>query len=92
MPIMKRSHVLPAEFLLMAGMALAFVVLASPASASPSCLGLGEYYSLARQCAVARVGLSGSLPLLSPHAALASVTVGLVALRRHVLRLASGRR
>ena len=84
--LMKRNHLVPTEFLVLVAMALAFVVLASPATAAQPCLGLGEYYTVARQCAVEPAALGGTLPMLAVYAALAAVTVGLMSLRRHLLR------
>jgi hypothetical protein len=84
MQTMKRSH-LSVDLLLVA-LALAFVALASPASAAPSCVGIGEYYTFARQCAAPAVG-GNWLPLLLLQAALVGGTLGFVTLRRHVLRM-----
>ena len=83
---MKRTQLVPMEFLVLVVMALAFVTLASPATAATPCMGLGEYYTVARQCALEREAAVGTLPTLSIHAALAGVTFGLMALRRFVLR------
>lgn len=83
---MKRSHIVPVQFLVLASMALAFVVLASPAAATSTCLGLGEYYTVARQCALDRDAAGSSLPMLSLAAAMVGLTLGMVTLRRHVLR------
>jgi hypothetical protein len=88
---MKRMHLLPVNLLLVA-MALAFVALASPVAAAPPCLGLGEYYSYAHQCTLGHEAERGWLSLLMLHGALVGATLGLVALRRHVLRLGLGMR
>lgn len=85
MRIMKRTHVVPVDLLLVA-MALAFVALASPAAAATPCVALGEYYTFAQQCAAANAAESGWLALLLLQAALVGGTVGVVALRRYVLR------
>ena len=82
---MKRTHVAPVDLLLSA-MALAFVALASPAHAAAPCVALGEYYTFAQQCAVGPGPASGWLSLLLLQAALVGGTLGLMALRRHVLR------
>src|SRR5688572_26556493 len=85
MRIMKRTRVVPVD-LLLAAMALAFVVLASPAAAATPCVALGEYYTFAQQCAVGHGADSGWLSLLLLQAALVGGTLGVVALRRYVLR------
>jgi hypothetical protein len=82
---MKRTHVNPVD-LLLAAMALAFVFLATPAAAAAPCVALGEYYTFAQQCAAANAADSGWLALLLLQAALVGGTLGVVALRRHVLR------
>lgn len=81
---MKRNH-LPVDLLLVA-LALAFIALASPASAAPSCVGIGEYYTFARQCTAPIVD-GGWLSQLLLQAVLVAGTLGLVALRRQVLRM-----
>ena len=88
---MKRTRVLPVDLLLVA-MVLAFVALASPVSASP-CMALGEYYSYAHQCSLGRGAQGDWLTLFLLPTVLFGALVGLVALRRHVLRLgaATGR-
>jgi hypothetical protein len=83
--IMKRTHLLATDLLIVA-MALAFVALASPAAAATPCLGLGEYYTFARECTVARGADVGWLPLLVLQVALFASMLGLVSLRRFVLR------
>ena len=82
---MKRTHIVPVD-LLLSGMALAFVALASPAHATTTCVALGEYYTFAQQCAVGPGAASGWLSLLLLQAALVGGVLGVVALRRHVLR------
>ena len=82
---MKRTHLLATDLLIVA-MALAFVALASPAAAATPCLGLGEYYTFARECTVARGADVGWLPLLVLQVALFASMLGLVSLRRFVLR------
>ncbi len=82
---MKRTHVAPVDLLLV-GMALAFVALASPAHAAAPCVSLGEYYTFAQQCAAGPGAASGWLSLLLLQAALVGGALGVVALRRHVLR------
>jgi len=81
---MKRNP-LPVDLLLVA-LALAFIALAAPASAAPSCVGIGEYYTFARQCTAPTVD-GGWLPLLLLQTALVGGTLGLVTLRRQVLRM-----
>jgi hypothetical protein len=74
---MKRANVVPVYWLLLA-MGLAFVALASPvAAASPG---------LAQTCATGS-GAESAWPALLAIAALAGATVGLMSLRRQVLRL-----
>ena len=82
---MKRTHVNPVDLLLVA-MALAFVFLAAPATAATPCVALGEYYTFAQQCAVGHGADSGWLAQLLLQAALVGGTLGVVALRRYVLR------
>jgi hypothetical protein len=83
--IMKRTP-LAATNLLIVAMALAFVALAAPAAAATPCLGLGEYYTFARACTVERGADIGWLPLLMLQVALFASMLGLVSLRRFVLR------
>jgi hypothetical protein len=87
---MKRMH---AVDVLLVALALAFVALASPASAAAPCVDLGEYYTFAQRCAIDRGAAGDWLPLLLLNAALVGGTLALVSLRRHVLRmgLATGR-
>ena len=82
---MKRTHLVATDLLIVA-MALAFVALASPAAAATPCLGLGEYYTFARECTVAQGADIGWLPLLMLQVALFGSMLGLVSLRRFVLR------
>jgi hypothetical protein len=89
--IMKRTHIVATDLLIVA-MALAFVALASPAAAATPCLGLGEYYTFARECTVAQGANIGWLPLLMLQVALFGSMLGLVSLRRFVLRGAAGRK
>jgi hypothetical protein len=83
--IMKRTHIVATDLLIVA-MALAFVALAAPAAAATPCLGLGEYYTFARECTVAQGADIGWLPLLMLQVALFGSMLGLVSLRRFVLR------
>ena len=83
---MKRSHAIPLEFLVLAAMAMAFTVLASPADAA-TCMRVGDYYPVVRQCVAERAMMDGTLPQLALLAAVASLTAGGVLLRRHVLGL-----
>ena len=81
---MKRMQILSVN-LVLATMGLAFVCLASPAIAAGPCLGLGEYYSYARQCAPRGTVVGGEAWLLV-LAALLGISVGMMSLRRRALR------
>ena len=85
MPTMKRTKVNSVDLLLVA-LALSFVFLAAPATAAAPCVALGEYYTFAQQCAVGPATDSSWLAQLLLQLALVGGTLGVVALRRQVLR------
>ena len=83
---MKRTHLVATDLLIVA-MALAFVALAAPAAAATPCLGLGEYYTFARDCAMDRQASTAVGPTLMALVTLAVATFGLMSLRHRVLRM-----
>lgn len=84
---MKRTTIVLTGFVVLVSLALAYVAPTAPAVAASPCLGLGEYYTAVRDCALDRQASTAVGPMLMALVTLAVATVGLVSLRHRVLRM-----
>ena len=84
---MKRTTVVLTGFVVLVSLALAYVAPTAPAAAAGPCIGLGEYYTFARDCAMDRQASTAVGPTLMAMVTLAVATFGLMSLRHRVLRM-----